>query len=157
VIVDFPDEVERSLVEEMAVCHWRIRRGWAIETELWKQGIDRQPPVASAPAEVARMAAAFTDLAQTPQLGLLNRHESRLHRMFQPALKNLQTLRETRLAAEPAAEPAPAPLVETKPDTPANPPKLQICQTNPSPTPDAPAATPISAPSTPPRPDGKAA
>jgi hypothetical protein len=97
------------------------------------------------PPKVGRMAAAFTELSQTPQLGLLNRYESRLHRMFRRALKNLQTLRETRPAAEPAAEPAPAPPVETKPDTPAATPKLQICQTNPTPNSDTPAATPNAA------------
>lgn len=128
------DEVERSFVEEMAVCHWRIRRGWAVETELWNQGIDRQSLAADADGEVARMAAAFSELAVSPPLGLLNRYEARLHRIFQRALKNLLELRESRPPAEtgvqPLVDPLPTESADSKEQPSAKIAEIQNCQSN---------------------------
>jgi hypothetical protein len=141
------DEVERSLVEEMAVCHWRIRRGWAVETELWNSGIDRQPPAADADGEIARMAAAFSDPAVEPSLAIQNRYETRLHRMFQRAYKTLRELRE--------CPPDPPEAVESAPLALPAPAQMQICQTNLIPESDTPAdvpeATPFSLESPPPQ------
>jgi len=91
------DDVEFGMIEEMAACYWRLRRGWAIETELLNTGIQKQPPG----SELTRLAASFSELAVSPQLALLNRYEARLHRMYQRALKNLLLLREAKLPNEP--------------------------------------------------------
>jgi hypothetical protein len=81
------DDVEFGMIEEMAACHWRIRRGWVAETELMNQAVEKHNDGARS-AETC-IAAAITDLAATPQLALLNRYEGRLNRMYQRALRNL--------------------------------------------------------------------
>ena len=43
--------------------------------------------------EIGRLAAAFTDLASSPQLALLHRYEARLHHIRQRAFKNIHILR----------------------------------------------------------------
>jgi hypothetical protein len=91
------DEIEFDMIEEMASCYWRLRRGWAIETELLNSGIEKQPPG----SELARLATSFSELAVSPQLALLNRYESRLNRMYQRALTNLLLLRGLNFPNEP--------------------------------------------------------
>ena len=56
------DDVEFGMIEEMASCYWRLRRGWAIETELLNTGIQKQPPG----SELTRLAASFSELAVSP-------------------------------------------------------------------------------------------
>jgi hypothetical protein len=92
------DEIEFDMIEEMASCYWRLRRGWAIETELLNSGIEKQPPG----SELARLATSFSELAVSPQLALLNRYESRLNRMYQRALTNLLLLRRLNFPNEPS-------------------------------------------------------
>ena len=82
------DGVELGMIEEMAAAFWRLRRAWAIETSLMDQGVE----AAQSRGEVARIAAAFSSLADSPQLALLHRYEARLHRMYQRSIKqNYQT------------------------------------------------------------------
>ena len=69
------DDVELGVIEEMVVSLWRLRRTWAIETRMLADAIDAQPPG----DEIGRLAAAFTELASTPQLALLHRYEARLN------------------------------------------------------------------------------
>ena len=57
------DGVELGMIEEMAAAFWRLRRAWAIETSLLDQGVEAAQPR----GEVARIAAAFSSLADTPQ------------------------------------------------------------------------------------------
>ncbi|MCX6922771.1 MAG: hypothetical protein NT154_06095, partial [Verrucomicrobia bacterium] len=52
--------------------------------------------------EVARIAAAFSSLAYTPQLALLHRCEARLHRMYQRAMNTFLLLHKTKLPNEPS-------------------------------------------------------
>jgi hypothetical protein len=96
------DDVEFGMVEEMASTTWRMRRGWAAETELMDQAILRH----TGPRPLA---AAFTELAAAPALALLHRYETRLSRMYHRALHNLLTLREKKaqlqqLKTDPPAE-----------------------------------------------------
>ncbi len=84
------DGVEVCLVEELASIVWRQRRLMAIETHLFKKAAARRPDQ----AYLHRLGSAFSELAHTPEMHLLDRYESRLHRMFQRSLKNLQLLRE---------------------------------------------------------------
>jgi hypothetical protein len=83
------DGVEHSLVEDLVASCWRLRRGMAIETALLNSSLGNQPPG----DEMARLAAAFSALAASPDLALLSRYETRLHRMFQRGLANLYLLR----------------------------------------------------------------
>ena len=91
------DDVEFGMIEEMAAAYWRLRRAWSIETQLLASGMEQR----TEPSELARIAGAFSDLAATPQLALLNRYETRLHLMYQRAFHNLLVLRNTSVRNEP--------------------------------------------------------
>ncbi len=92
------DGVELGMIEEMAAAHWLMRRAWAIENRLMEKALRNQP----AGDEAARIAAAFSELAATPELNLLHRYEARLHRIYQRALFNLALLGERKLPKEPS-------------------------------------------------------
>jgi hypothetical protein len=108
------DEVEFGMLEEMAAAYWRMRRAWAIETRLIEDGMQTQ----TAADAIGRLTAAYSELATGPQLALLQRYESRLHRMYHRGLTNLLLLREDRLSEAQIGE-------------------TQIDQTNPVPFPDS--------------------
>ncbi len=91
------DGVEFAMIEEMVAANWRMRRAWAIENRLMERAIRNQPPG----DEAARIAAAFSDLAASPELNLLHRYEARLHRIYQRALENLLVLGEPELPNPP--------------------------------------------------------
>jgi len=113
------DDVELSVVEEMAATFWRMRRAWAIETRLHDDAINARAPG----DEIERITGAFTDLALSPQLALLHRYEARLHHIRQRAFKNIHILRNTppppnKPTLDPpspdsAADPTPACLAST--------------------------------------------
>jgi hypothetical protein len=126
------DDVELGLVEEMLSAFWRQRRGWAIETRIMDDAISTQPPDND---ELSRLTDAFTAVAAQPNLGLIHRYETRLHRIFQRALANLIQMRsmkelsppensklrdEPRSMAEPLREPETDP-GETGPEPAAKP------------------------------------
>ena len=92
------DGVEFGMIEEMAAAYWRMRRAWAIENRLMEMALRNQPPG----DEAARIAAAFSELAASPELNLLHRYEARLHRIYQRALFNLALLGERELPKEPS-------------------------------------------------------
>lgn len=121
------DDFEFNLVEELAASYWRLRRCWALETEILTEAMNRQ----SAPRQIARLAAAFTSLAASPALPLLHRYETRLHLMYQRALHSLLLLRGIAAPAGavelplglPAASETPHPGIPNEPITafPSNP------------------------------------
>ncbi len=84
------DGMEICLVEDLASTVWRQRRLVAIETHLFKEAAAKRPE----PTYLGRIGGAFSDLCRTPEMHLLDRYESRLHRMFQRTLKNLELLRQ---------------------------------------------------------------
>ena len=90
------DDVELGVIEEMVAAFWRLRRAWAIETRLHEDAMAAN----EYGDELGRITGAFTDLASSPQLGLLHRYEARLHHMRQRAFQNIQILRNTRLPNE---------------------------------------------------------
>ena len=63
-----------------------------------EKALRHQPPG----DEAARIAAAFTELAASPELNLLHRYETRLHHIYQRALFNLALLGECKLPNEPS-------------------------------------------------------
>ena len=83
------DALELGFIEEMAAACWRMRRAWALETRIYENHAKAQPPG----DEIDRMAAAFTDSATHPGLGLMHRYETRLHCIYQRALHNFLLLR----------------------------------------------------------------
>jgi hypothetical protein len=82
------DGIEISLVEELTATVWRQRRLMAIETDLLNYAAKKH----TGPG--CRIVAAFAELSRGPELHLIDRYESRLHRMFQRTLKNIQLIRE---------------------------------------------------------------
>jgi hypothetical protein len=90
------DGVEFGMIEEMAAAYWRMRRAWAIENRLMEKALRNQPPG----DEAERIAAAFAELAASPELNLLHRYEARLHRIYQRALLNLALLGQCELPNE---------------------------------------------------------
>ncbi len=84
------DGVEQGAIEEMVSASWRLRRLWMMEKTLLQKALDGR----TEPTEAERLAAAFRELAQSPELNLLDRYEARLHRMYQRSLHNLLILRE---------------------------------------------------------------
>jgi hypothetical protein len=111
------DSVEFGFIEEMLSALWRQRRAWAIETKLMDDAIAAGHSESG--GQRAQIASAFAELAAQPQLGLLHRYESRLHRVFQRAFHNLVLLRaEDQVQPGPPSEPGAAPA------------QLSECQTN---------------------------
>jgi hypothetical protein len=102
------DDVEHGLVEEMVAAAWRMRRLWAIETTALNNAVDKR----TESSELARLAAAFSDLARGNDLHLLDRYETRLHRMYQRSLHNLVLLRQLD---SPADEPLEMSLLPNEP------------------------------------------
>ena len=84
------DGVELGLIEEMLSAFWRQRRAWAMETRIMDTAISREPTDHDG---LTRLADAFTAVAVHPQLELMHRYETRLHRIFQRALSNLVRMR----------------------------------------------------------------
>jgi hypothetical protein len=82
------DGIEITLVEELAATVWRQGRLRAIETNLLNQAAEKYT------GPIPRATAAFAELCRGPELHLIDRYESRLHRMFQRTLKNIQLIRE---------------------------------------------------------------
>jgi hypothetical protein len=91
------DDSECDLIEEMAAANWRQRRLWAIEAALFKEATEAQPPG----SHLARLAAAFSTLADNGRLALLYRYETRLHLMYRRAYQNLVLMRNTPVPNEP--------------------------------------------------------
>ena len=93
------DGVEHCAVEEMVASAWRLRRLWAIEKQLFDEAIEKRPEA----GEIERIAAAFSGLTAGPPLHLLDRYETRLHRMYQRSLQNFLILREFPVPNEPVS------------------------------------------------------
>ena len=118
------DGVELGIVEEMVAASWRMRRAWAIESRLLTDCVDAQPPC----DPTGRLTAAFNSLADSPALALLHRYETRLHRMYQRGLRNLQLLQTEEIPNEPSPisehPPAPEPPHEPGPISDPLPPEV---------------------------------
>jgi hypothetical protein len=104
------DDVEACAVEEMVASAWRLRRLWSIETRLF----DRAVAKSTETDEADRIADAFSTLAAGPELHLIDRYETHLHRIYQRSFQNLLLLRscDSSDPDEVAAEPVvPDPIV----------------------------------------------
>lgn len=92
------DGVEQCMIEEMAAACWRMRRAWSIETRI----IDNQVSPHPVADELDRMCTSFTGPeGGPPSLALLHRYETRLHLMYQRAMRNILLLRTLGTHNEP--------------------------------------------------------
>ena len=98
------DGVELGVIEEMVNSFWRQRRVWAIETRMLDAAIAAQPASVGVD-DLGRMAAGVGSLAAQPALSLVHRYETRLHRIFQRAFRNLLLLQNRNMPNEPSFEP----------------------------------------------------
>src|ERR1017187_5466787 len=94
------DEVAYSFIEEMAVCHWRIRRTWAIEAHMLQKQVDLTD-LQPGDDGIGCLPTGFEISAASPPRASFNPSEPRLHRMYRRALKNLLLLRTLELPKEP--------------------------------------------------------
>ena len=114
--------VEKDLVEEMVAARWRIRRMWSVETGLLNSEIHTQETKIDTPDSGVHLAAAFRTLAdESHSLALNFRYASRLHRLYDSALKNLRELQQNRPPQPP------------EPEVPTDSEPSQNCETNPAP------------------------
>ena len=111
------DEVEAGMVHEMVANYWRLRRAWAIENRYF----DTAMAVQDGPCATDRLMSAFSSLADSNRLDLLHRYETRIHMMFQRALRNLLALRKAT-PNPPGCKPGP----ESPPDRPSAPSPEQL-------------------------------
>ena len=104
-----------------------IRRMWSVETGLLNGEIHTQETKIDNPDSGVHLAAAFRTLVdESHSLALNFRYASRLHRIYDSALKNLRELQQNRPPQPPEQEPE----VSTQPAD-SEPP--QNCETNPAP------------------------
>ncbi len=85
--------VEMDMIEEMTSAYWRMRRLWAIETKLMDDQINLQ----SADDPMTRITDSFSALCENNKINILNRYESRLHRIYQRSLRNLLLMRGNKV------------------------------------------------------------
>jgi hypothetical protein len=85
---------------------------WSIETNLFDNAVEKRPE----PGHQGRVTGAFTDLASGNELHLLDRYESRLHRMYQRSYQMLMSLRKHDAPNEPTIENEPVQNEPVEPD-----------------------------------------
>jgi hypothetical protein len=90
------NEVERALVENLAISRWRMLRLWAIERANLQKEIDKLDPLEAGDDPATCAALAFRALGDESRiLDLLNRYEARFERQFNRALALLLQLGAT--------------------------------------------------------------
>jgi hypothetical protein len=92
-VVGIDGEVEFGMIEEMCASYFLQRRAWSLETAMFNERTALQPD---------RVVAASDTPAASPPLPLLHRYETRLHLMYQRALRALIMLRQVDLPNEPS-------------------------------------------------------
>jgi hypothetical protein len=129
------DDVEMSMVEDMAASIWRLRRAMAMENSIFESGMETRLDL----SPIQQTTAAFCDPRYKEDLDRLQRYQARLQNTYQRALRNLALLRKIPRRPDPPPEelhlpneprtpcvctkkdpqrpsPAPAPAVIRRPD-----------------------------------------
>jgi len=83
------DGVEFGMIEELATCYWRLRRCWAVEKSWMDQAMAANPKTDN----MKQIANAFATLAGSERFKVLQRYQSRMHRMYQKSLHTLLELK----------------------------------------------------------------
>ncbi len=113
----------------MVAARWRIRRMRTVEAGLLNSEVHNQETKIEGAGSNVHLTAAFRTLAdESRSLALNFRYESRLHRIYDSALKNLRELQQNR----PAQPDVPAQPADSEP-SPAESSPTQDCETNPAP------------------------
>src|ERR1700678_432245 len=95
-------EVEFGMIEEMCASYWRQRRAWSLETAMFNKQMALQPDGGMTDRMMDHMVVAFDTLAASHSLSLLHRYETRLHLMYQRALRTLIMLRTVEMPNDPS-------------------------------------------------------
>ena len=90
------NDVEMSMIEEMASSYWRLRRVWAMEQEIVHAGMDAHPG-----NEFQQSVASWGAAVDTGRLAVLYRYEARLHNMYHRARRALESTRNVGQASRP--------------------------------------------------------
>jgi hypothetical protein len=105
----------------MVAAYWRTRRALAIEMNMMDNEMDAR---LSAPNELDRLSGAFGELATGPKMAVLQRYQTRLHRLHSRLLRDFVILRQA-IPASDGAVPLPLPELDapliTQPVPPAAP------------------------------------
>ncbi|HUS05098.1 MAG TPA: hypothetical protein VMZ52_02295 [Bryobacteraceae bacterium] len=128
---------ELDLLDEMVAARWRQCRGWGVETAMIDLKMDQQGKSLEARYqrldEATRTAIAYASLTDgNHSLDQIQRHDTRLSRMYRLALKTLVERQDRRkkenfqnepntAAQHPPADPPSAPVAADAPDTPLAP------------------------------------
>jgi hypothetical protein len=86
------DDVELSMIEELAASCWRLRRAFAIEKSILESGIAAHPDK----SPIEQLAAAVRDPMGKDDLWRNQRYETRLQNTYQRALRGFALLRKLR-------------------------------------------------------------
>jgi hypothetical protein len=135
---------EEDLITEMAVCRWRLRRTWMIETVMFQLSMDRTENAVEEeyedPDDGTRITTAWNHMAdESTGYKLLTRYESRLARRYDKALATFRILKKDRLLQNgPTSSPPSAPVPDAVAAEPQNgetnltqlKPESQNCETN---------------------------
>jgi hypothetical protein len=130
--------LELTAVQELAASTWRQRRCWAIETRMVDVASSR-----NGSPSLSSIAAAYAELADGPALDLIHRYETRVHRMYQRALKNLIVFRNNTKFPN---EPNPDSEHGLPPDEPQNHSPEPVPEPEPAPASESPVTTPAPGP-----------
>jgi hypothetical protein len=84
------DDVELSLVEDLAASCWRARRACAIEKSILDAGIAARPHL----SPIEQTTFAFCDQANKDELALLQRYEARFQNLFHRTVRAIAFLRK---------------------------------------------------------------
>lgn len=90
-------QIENDLIEQMAVCKWRQRRLWTVESATLDLLMLRQREEIALEFdsidEATRLAIAFQSTAEKGAMGLYHRYETSMRRSWDRALDRLESMR----------------------------------------------------------------
>ena len=93
--------MELGFLEKMAAADWKLRRLWAIETQMFNDSVNAESDTVG---ELKRIESAFAKLAETQKFNVLQRYETRLDRIYHRQLRSLLELRKESPLEEVAEE-----------------------------------------------------
>jgi hypothetical protein len=118
------NDVQRTHVEEMVTAVWKMRRLWAVETELWGKTAANRPETTA----IGRITGAFSDLSRQPELHLLLRYEARFHHAYHRALQHFFAFAEVPNSPPNLDPNKPNAIIDVEAHSPAQ--DTSDCQTN---------------------------
>jgi predicted nucleic acid-binding protein len=92
------DEIEHTLVHEMASALWRLKRIEEMETALFRKAYKQQRELLGPEASPDDIRyAAYAEVAESKGLRMLTRHQGQLRRAYEKAWKELEIIQQQRL------------------------------------------------------------